>query len=272
MAKNSVVFGIYKQEGQAGKAVDALRESGFRSADISVLMPASPGDNELILEKATKAPEGAVAGASSGAVLGGALGWLAAAGTLAIPGIGPFIAAGPLMALLGGVGVGGALGGLTGALIGAGTPEYVAKQYEGGIQDGHILLSVHCDDAEWRSAAKEILERTGADHISSTGEPAPVTGSTGSALDNEADFRRNLATNHADLGTSYQQAAPLYEFGFRMARSERFRGKNFEDVEPELKAAYLRDFSDYEWDRISSLVLYGWERAGGTIRQGFVLI
>src|SRR5580658_4776723 len=103
---NTAVFGIYKQEGQAGKAIDALRESGFRSTDISVLMPASPGDKDLTVEKATKAPEGAVAGASSGALLGGALGWLAAsAGALAIPGIGPFIAAGPLMAILGGVGV-----------------------------------------------------------------------------------------------------------------------------------------------------------------------
>jgi hypothetical protein len=273
MAKNSVVFGIYKQEGQAGRAVDALRESGFRSADISVLMPASPGDKELILEKGTKAPEGAVAGASSGALLGGALGWLAAAGTLAIPGLGPFIVAGPIMALLGGVGVGGAVGGLTGALIGAGTPEYEAKQYEGRVRSGHVLLAVHCDDTEWRNAARDILERTGAEDISSTREPAPVIEeSAGSALDHEADFRRNLAANHADLGISYAQAAPLYEFGFRMARSQRFKGKNFEDVEPELKAKYLAEFPESDWDQVSSLVLYGWERAGGTIRHGFALI
>jgi hypothetical protein len=273
MAKNTAVFGIYRQETQAANAVDALREAGFRNTDVSVLAPAGPGGKDLAVDKATKAPEGAVAGASSGALLGGALGWLAAAGTLAIPGIGPFIAAGPLMAILGGVGAGGTVGGIAGALIGAGTPEYEAKQYEGRIQSGHVLLSVHCGDSEWRSAAREILERTGAEDISSTREAAPESEKTlDSASDSEADFRRNYATNHADLGVEYKDAASLYEFGFRMARSERFAAKNFEDVEPELKAAYLLDFPEGDWDRISSLVLYGWERAGGAIRQGFALI
>jgi hypothetical protein len=169
MANNTAVFGIYKQETQAAKAVDALREAGFRGTDISVLMPASPG----------------------------------------------------------------------------------------------TLLSVHCDDSEGRSAAREILERTGAEDIGASGD---------FASDHEADFRRNYATNHADLGTEYRDAAPLYEFGFRMARSERFAGKNFEDIEPELKVAYLLDFPEADWDRVSNLVLYGWEQAGGAIREGFALI
>jgi hypothetical protein len=259
MANYTAVFGIYKNEGQAGRAVDALRESGFGSGDISVLMPMSP--------------EGAVAGASSGALLGGALGWLAAAGTLAIPGVGPFIAAGPLMALLGGVGVGGAVGGLAGALIGAGTPEYEAKLYEGRIQGGHVLLSVHCRDSEWRNAAREILERTGAEDISSTAESAaPLETTPDSASELDPDFRRNFAINHADLGTPYKDAARFYEFGFRMARSERFKGKTFEDVEPELKVACCAELPETGWDRVSNLVLYGWERGGGPIRQGFALI
>jgi hypothetical protein len=287
MAKNSVVFGIYRQEAEAAGAIDALRESGFRSTDISILMPASPGDQGLTVEKATKAPEGAVAGASAGAILGGALGWLAAAGTLAIPGMGPFLAAGPLMGIMGGVGVGGTVGGLAGALIGAGTPEYVAKQYERGIQNGHVLLSVQCDDSQWRTAAWEVLKRTGAEDISSTressgdGESSDRPGTRlDVAADHDADFRKNFGMNHGDLGITYGEAAPVYEFGFRMARSKPFAGKNFEDVEPELEAEWLQEFrgdfpgdlSENDWEKVSNLALYGWERAGGAIRQGFALI
>src|SRR5205814_3717941 len=121
-------------------------------------------------EKNTKAPEGATTGAASGVVIGGTLGWLAGIGTLAIPGLGPFIAAGPIMAALAGAGAGGALGGITGALVGLGIPEYEAKRYEGRIKGGEFLLSVHCDDSEWTKRAKEILERTGGEDVSSTGE------------------------------------------------------------------------------------------------------
>ena len=121
-------------------------------------------------EKNTKAPEGAATGAGSGAVLGGTLGWLTGIGALAIPGLGPFIAAGPIVAALAGVGVGGAIGGITGALIGLGIPEYEAKRYEGRIKEGGILLSVHCDDSNWIKRAKEILQRTGAQDVSSSGE------------------------------------------------------------------------------------------------------
>jgi hypothetical protein len=281
MTKPSVVLGIYREEAQAANAVAQLRESGFRGADISMLLPAGEGDG-LSVDRSTKAPEGAVAGAGAGALLGGALGWLAAAGTFAIPGIGPFLAAGPLMAMLGGVGVGGTVGGFAGALIGAGTPEYEAKQYELGIRSGHVLISVHCDDSQWQSAAWEILKRTGGQELSYTKEAADVESSArlrskqDLASDYDADFRKNFGTNHTDLGMEYATAAPLYEFGFRMARSEPFAGKNFEDVEPELKAAWLREapeaFPERDWNRISSLPLYGWERAGGAIRQGFALI
>jgi hypothetical protein len=151
-------------------AVDEMKRDGFRNADMSVLFPYNEGTKDFALEKGTKAPEGAAAGATSGAVVGGALGWLAGIGLLAIPGIGPFIAAGPLMALLGGVGVGAAVGGLTGTLIGLGIPEYVATRYEGRIKKGCILLSVHADDSKWIHKAKIILQRTGADDIASTGE------------------------------------------------------------------------------------------------------
>ena len=123
-------------------------------------------------EKNTKAPEGTAAGASSGMLLGGALGWLAGIGALAIPGIGPFIAAGPIVAALAGAGAGGALGGIVGALVGMGIPEYEAKRYEGRIRTGGILLSVHCDSSEWVARAKQILRDTGAEDIASAGEAA----------------------------------------------------------------------------------------------------
>src|SRR5438045_2185707 len=122
--KNTAVFGIYRDRQQAEQAVDALRSAGFRNSDISALFPDNEGTKDFAHEKNTKAPEGAVTGGASGAVLGGALGWLAGIGALAIPGVGPFIAAGPIIGMLGGVGVGGAVGGFTGALIGAGIPEY----------------------------------------------------------------------------------------------------------------------------------------------------
>ncbi|HTQ95959.1 MAG TPA: hypothetical protein VMH89_04095 [Candidatus Acidoferrum sp.] len=172
MAKNKSVFGIYTSRGGVESGITRLRESGFASTDVSVLLPENLGPREMATEKASKAPEGTAAGASSGAVIGGALGWLVGIGALAIPGLGPFIAAGPIMAMLAGIGVGGAVGGFAGALIGMGIPEYEAKRYEGRLQKGGILVSVHCETSEEIDRAKEVLKRTGAEDISSTGEAA----------------------------------------------------------------------------------------------------
>src|ERR1700690_881236 len=168
--KKTAVFGIYSTLSSADNATDSLIRSGFLAADISALLPENLGSRQIGTEKATKAPEGAAAGAGSGAVLGGALGLLAGIGALAIPGVGPLIAAGPIMAALAGIGVGGAVGGFTGALIGLGIPEYEAKRYEGRIQKGGILLSVHCDTSDEVKRAKEIMKSTGGEDISSTGE------------------------------------------------------------------------------------------------------
>src|SRR5450755_4155201 len=134
--KNTAVFGIYPTQVSVESGVDALKTAGFRNTDISVLFPENVGSKDFAHKKNTKAPEGATAGAGTGIVLGGALGWLAGIGALAIPGLGPFIAAGPIMAALAGAGIGSAVGGLTGALIGMGIPEYEAKRYEGRIKDG----------------------------------------------------------------------------------------------------------------------------------------
>lgn len=169
-SKNKAVFGIYKDRAGVELAVDALREAQFRETDISVLFPENVGTKDFGHEKGTKAPEGASTGAGTGAIVGGVLGWLVGIGALAIPGLGPFIAAGPIVAALAGVGVGGSVGGVAGALIGMGIPEYEAKRYEGRVKDGGILLSVHSDNPDWVHRAKLILEQSGAQDISSTSE------------------------------------------------------------------------------------------------------
>jgi hypothetical protein len=168
--KNTAVFGIYRDEEHVTDAVEAFRTAGFRNTDISVLFPDNRGTKDFAHEKNTKAPEGTAAGATSGMLLGGTLGWLAGIGALAIPGLGPFIAAGPIVAALAGAGAGGALGGLVGALVGMGIPEYEAKRYEGRIRGGGILASVHCDDSEWVGRAKKIMQETGAEDIGSANE------------------------------------------------------------------------------------------------------
>jgi hypothetical protein len=164
------VFGIAKSESQAIKIADDLKAMGFSGNDVSVLFPDKTGTKDFAHEQHTKAPEGAAAGAGAGAVLGGALGWMVGIGSLAIPGLGPLIAAGPIMAALAGVAGGAAAGGLTGALVGMGIPEYEAKRYEGKVKDGNILLSVHTDNSDERDRAKQILEVGGAEDISYTGE------------------------------------------------------------------------------------------------------
>lgn len=170
--KNTAAFGIYSNQTAVENAVDALKAAGYRNTDISVLFPENAGTKDFAHEKHTKAPEGASTGAGTGLVVGGALGWLAGIGALAIPGLGPFIAAGPIMAALAGAGVGSTVGGVVGALIGMGIPEYEAKRYEGRVKKGGILLSVHCDNSEWTKNAKKILEQTGAEDVASTGESA----------------------------------------------------------------------------------------------------
>jgi hypothetical protein len=171
MAKqNTAVFGIYRDRMDVERAVEILREAGFRNTDISVLVPENEGTKDFGLEKGTKAPEGTAAGTGAGAVIGGALGWLVGIGALAIPGLGPFLAAGPIVGALAGVGAGGVFGGVVGSLVGLGMPEYEAKRYEGQIRRGGILMSVHCDNSDWVKRAKKIFEDTGAENIAAAGE------------------------------------------------------------------------------------------------------
>jgi len=167
---NTAVFGIYQDRPAVEHAIATLKAANFRNTDISVLFPDNVGTKDLAHEKSSKAPEGAASGAGSGAVIGGTLGWLVGIGALAIPGLGPFIAAGPIVAALAGAGAVGVVGGVAGAMIGMGIPEYEAKRYEGRVKTGSVLLSVHSDDDHWTRRAKQIMEDTGAVDISSMTE------------------------------------------------------------------------------------------------------
>ncbi len=169
---NTAAFGIFTSRISAEECVSALIDAGFNNQDISILASDSNTTKELATEKHTKAPEGATTGATTGGVVGGAIGLLAGIGAIAIPGVGPFIAAGPIMGALAGIGTGAAVGGLVGALVGMGIPEYEAKRYEGHVRDGGILVSAHCDSSEWVAKAKDILKRCGAKDIASAGEKA----------------------------------------------------------------------------------------------------
>ena len=172
MSKSSVIC-IARTESQALSIVDELKAANFSNNDISVLFPDKTGTKDFAHEQNTKAPEGAATGGVTGGVLGGAFGWLVGIGALAIPGVGPFIAAGPIMAALGGAALGGAVGGIAGALIGMGIPEYEAKRYEGKVKNGNILISVHTEVSDEVKLAKDIFKRAGAEDISSTGESTP---------------------------------------------------------------------------------------------------
>lgn len=195
--KNTAAFGLFSNLAQAEQGVDALISAGYRDDDISVLAPDQETSKQFATEKHTKAPEGTTTGATAGGALGGTLGLLAGIGALAIPGVGPFIAAGPIMGALAGLGVGAATGGLIGALVGMGIPEYEAKRYEGRVKEGGILVSVHCDDSEWVSKAKAVLKNAGAEDISSAGEKA--------ASSNEVGSDTSTDSVHSTSNTDFRQ-------------------------------------------------------------------
>lgn len=168
--KNTAAFAIFPSRSSAETALNALTSAGFSSQDVSVLMADKSGTRDFATEKNTKAPEGTTTGAGVGGTIGGTLGLLAGIGAIAIPGVGPLIAAGPVMATLAGLGIGGTVGGIVGALVGMGIPEYEAKRYEGRVKDGGILVSVHCDSSEEVTRAKKVLEAAGGEDVASAGE------------------------------------------------------------------------------------------------------
>ena len=197
---NNAVYGIANTPQQAESIVTRLQSAGISTSDVSVLFPDKAGTRDFAHEKNTKAPEGAATGGLAGMGVGGTLGLLAGIGALAIPGVGPLIAAGPIMGALSGAAVGGATGGLIGALVGLGIPELEAKQYEGKVRAGNILISVHTDGSDERSRAKKVLEEAGATDVSSTSEASVPKDSRTSERVSTSEFKGDVTRGSSDAG------------------------------------------------------------------------
>lgn len=205
--KNVAVFGLYASPAIAENAVDYLLEKGFTNSAISVLLPDDESTRSFAHEKHTKAPEGAATGVTAGGVIGGSLGLLAGIGALAIPGVGPLIAAGPIMGALAGLGVGGAVGGIVGALVGMGIPEFEAKRYESAVREGGTLLSVHCDTDRQIEDAKLALKQTGAHDISSTHEAGSAHRDPRADADARDDRRLEREEQVTERSDTYRRTA-----------------------------------------------------------------
>jgi hypothetical protein len=168
--RSAAVFGIYPSRTRVESTVSALKHAGFSNTDVSILLPELENSGEMPTEQSTKAPEGTMVGVGSGAAVGGALGWLVGIGAVAIPGIGPVIAAGPVLAAVVGIGIGGALGGFAGSLVGMGIPEYDAKRYERELLKGGVLVGVHCETDDETNRAREVFQSTGARDVTTSSE------------------------------------------------------------------------------------------------------
>src|ERR1700743_3659830 len=207
--KNTAAFAIFPNRSAAESAVDRLIAAGFSNQDVSVLMSDNDSSRQFATEKNTKPPEGTAKGVGVAGVVGGTLGLLAGIGPLPIPGVGPLIAAGPIMGALAGLGVGGAVGGLVGALVGLGIPEYEAKRYEGRVKDGGILVSDHCDTSEEISRAKDVLKQAGGEDIASSGATAGTTRPAGCAHKNSGAATRVHTTAARTYTCDVYPGAPV---------------------------------------------------------------
>ena len=279
MAKS--VLGIAKTDEQAIRIANDLKMAGFSANDISVLYPDKHGTRDFAHEQHTKAPEGAVSGGVLGGVIGGALGWLVGIGSLAIPGVGPFIAAGPILAALSGIAAVGTAGGIVGGLIGMGIPEYEAKRYESKIREGNILISVHAEDSDEVSRAKDILKNAGAEDISYTGEESVKTDSRDMS---DANFERNSRTQpyqsepyssyepvfhehfssmYAQSGRQYADYEPAYRYGYSLAVDPRYRDRDWYAIEPEVRDGWTGYGGRGTWEQFKDAVKYAWDRVRG---------
>jgi hypothetical protein len=278
MAK--AVFGIAKTEPQAIRIANDLKAAGFSDNDVSVLFPDKQGTRDFAHEQHTKAPEGAVSGVVTGGIIGGALGWLVGIGSLAIPGVGPFIAAGPILAALSGVAAGGTVGGIAGALIGMGIPEYEAKRYEGKIREGNILISVHAENSDQVSRAKEIFKNAGAEDVAYTGEES-VSGNEREASDKspvrysstqpygaepyisyEPVFREDFTSMYGQTGRPYTYYEPAYRYGYTLATDPRYRDREWDVIEPEARRGWT-EHGRGTWEEFKATVRRAWDRVRG---------
>jgi hypothetical protein len=271
------VFGIAKSEQQAIRIADDLRSTGFSSNDISVLFPDKEGTRDFAHEQHTKAPEG-VSGAAAGESSGGTLGWLVGIGSLAIPGLGPFIATGPILAALSGVAAGGTVGGVVGALVGMGMPEYEAKRYEGKIREGNILISVHAENSDEVSRAKQIFKSAGAEDVAYSGEesvngesrrnrntnPAYTSPIPASEVEPystyDAAFHEDFTRMYEQTGRLYVDYEPAYRYGYTLAADPRYRDREWDVIEPEAR----RGWTDQgRWEEFKDAVRRSWDRVRG---------
>jgi hypothetical protein len=278
MAKS--VFGIAKTEEQAIRIANDLKMAGFSNNDISALYPDKQGTRDFAHEQHTKAPEGAVSGVATGGVIGGALGWLIGIGSLAIPGVGPFIAAGPILAALGGVAAGSTVGGIVGGLIGMGIPEYEAKRYEGKIREGNILISVHAENSDEVSRAKDIFKNAGAEDIAYTGEQSVKADSRAVPDGNserisaaqlhefepyssyEPAFHEHFIAMYGQSGYQYADYEPAYRYGYALATDSRYRGRDWYVIEPEARNGWT-EYGRGTWEQFKDAVKYSWDRVRG---------
>jgi len=275
---SKTVICLATTEAQAETIVHRLNETGIPTSDVSVLFPDKSGSRDFAHEHNTKAPEGTAIGASAGGITGGVLGLLAGIGALAIPGVGPFIAAGPIMAALSGAAVGATIGGITGALVGMGIPEFEAKQYEARIKEGNILISVHAHDGDAIDRIKDIMKNAGAEDITSTGEVSvsaddrmPSNGALGArsgvrTIDpmSEATYWRDNFNSrpYAQNGTNYDDYAPAYRYG--VSSYEKYPNRSFDDAEEDLSRDWdsARGASGLRWDQARSATRDAWDRVG----------
>jgi hypothetical protein len=277
MAK--AVFGIAKTEDQAIRIANKLRSVGFSDNDISVLFPDKQGTRDFAHEQHTKAPEGAVAGGVTGGIIGGALGWLVGIGSLAIPGLGPFVAAGPILAALSGVAAGGTAGGIAGGLIGMGIPEYEAKRYEGKLREGNILISVHTENSDEVSRAKDVFKQTGAEDIAYTGEESVENDTRDSSYEAsssrptqlynaepyssyESSFRDDFTTMYGHTGRRYTDYEPAYRYGYTLATDPRYSDREWDVIEPEARRGWA-EHGRGTWDDFKDSVRRAWDRVRG---------
>lgn len=273
---SKTVICLANTQAQAEAIVQRLNESGIPTQDVSVLFPDKSGSRDFAHEHNTKAPEGTAIGVSAGGVTGGVLGLLAGIGALAIPGMGPFIAAGPIMAALSGAAVGAAIGGIAGALIGMGIPEFEAKQYEAKIKQGNILISVHARDGGMVDRIKDIMKQAGAEDITSTGEVgvddderrSGVGGLSRKGFDDandptgEVDYWRNNYKDrpYAANATSFDDYGPAYGYGVNSYA--KYPDRSFDDVETDLSRDWdgARGASNLRWDQARNATRDAWER------------
>lgn len=293
MTRRSTVVGVFDDSDRARDAINALKDAGFNANDIGILMKDREQARDMAGETGSRAGEGAVSGAIGGGILGGLAGWLVGVGALAIPGVGPFIAAGAFGAALAGAGIGAGVGAIAGALVGMGIPQEEADWYEGEIRQGRTLVTVKADGRY--SEAREILSSHGAYDIENryagtgTGTTMGTTGTTSTMSsgmtsgsqstgytgsqrweDVSTTYRNRFQQRYGSMGGSYrwEDYEPGYRYGWEMHNRPEYRDRSWSELEPDFRRDWERRHSDKPWDRFMDAIKSAWEGDRDTGRVG----